>query len=140
MTEPVHPTEILTGLSDFDALAGPMPRRQITAAVGRTSSGMTAFAMSVARHNDEIGHQVAFASFESGTDTTMGYFDVAHTSVNVDRAHSIDPGRRARIDRARAAIERSNLLMRSAALRPGRPFASLMAQLNDGEPQSGLCT
>ncbi|MFJ9656172.1 DnaB-like helicase C-terminal domain-containing protein [Streptomyces microflavus] len=119
-------TGIMTGLSDFDAFAGPLPRGQVTAAVGRTSAGMTAFALSVARHNDEIGHHVAFASFEDGTDTVMGNFLAAHTSVNVDRPRSINPGRRARIDRARAAIERSNLLMWSEAQRPGRPFENLM--------------
>ncbi|MFD7973008.1 hypothetical protein [Streptomyces clavifer] len=44
MTTGSRAAEINRGLSDFDALAGPLPRGQITAAVGRTSSGLTAFA------------------------------------------------------------------------------------------------
>ncbi|MFJ4839308.1 hypothetical protein [Streptomyces sp. NPDC088746] len=59
----------------------------------------------------------------------MGNLLAAHTSVNVDRPHSLNSGRRARIDRAREAMERSNLLMWSAAQKQGRPFAALMAQL-----------
>ncbi|MER7312442.1 MULTISPECIES: DnaB-like helicase C-terminal domain-containing protein [Streptomyces] len=129
MTDRVRPAGIMTGLSDFDALAGPVPRGQVTAAVGRTSSGMTAFALSAARHNDETGHQVALASFESGTDTLMGNLVAAHTSVNTDRPLSINPGRRARIDRARAAMERSNLLLWSAESKSGRPFTILMEQM-----------
>lgn len=130
MTDCVQPAGIMTGLSDFDAFAGPLPSGQVTAAVGCASSGMTAFALSVARHNDEVGHQVAFASFESGTDSITGNLVAARTSVNTDRMLSINSGRRSRIDRAREAMDRSNLLLWSSAQSPGRPFMTLMEHMN----------
>ncbi|WP_228924605.1 DnaB-like helicase C-terminal domain-containing protein [Streptomyces sp. DH7] len=130
MRKKLHTAEIATGLSDFDALAGPIPRQHVTVAAARSSSGATAFALGVARHNDEIGHQAAFASFESGADTIMGNLVAATTSVNTDRPLSINPGRRARIDRARKAMEQSRLLLWSRAGKPGKwAFAHLMKQL-----------
>ncbi|MFL4910886.1 hypothetical protein ACJ6WF_49315 [Streptomyces sp. MMS24-I2-30] len=108
-----------------DALQGHYSR-----SAARSSAGTTAFALGVARHNDEIGHRVAFASFASGTDTIMGNLVAAVTSVNTDRPLSIDKGRRARIERAREAMERSRLLMWSSALKTGKwPFENLMEQL-----------
>ncbi|MEV6619153.1 hypothetical protein AB0N31_35925 [Streptomyces sp. NPDC051051] len=90
---------------------------------------MTAFALSVARHNDELGHRALFASFESGTDTIMRNL-VATTSVNTDRPLSINKGRRARIERAREAMEQSRLQLWSRALKTGSwPFKNLMEQL-----------
>ncbi|MDO0929738.1 DnaB-like helicase C-terminal domain-containing protein [Streptomyces sp. TG1A-8] len=138
MKNRVRSAEIVTGLSDFDALAGPLPRGRVTVVAARSSSGTTAFALGVARHNDEIGHRVAFASFESGTDTIMGNLVAAVTSVNIDRPLSIDKGRRARIERAREAMERSRLLMWSRALKTGKwPFENLMEQLA-AHPQLAL--
>jgi replicative DNA helicase len=130
MKNRVSPAGIMTGLSDFDALAGPIPRGRITVAAAPSSAGTTAFALGVARHNDELGHRAVFASFESGTDTIMRNLVAATTSVNTDRPLSIDKGRRARIDRARVAMEQSRLLMWSFAGKTGRwPFKSLMEQL-----------
>ncbi|MEV5177134.1 DnaB-like helicase C-terminal domain-containing protein [Streptomyces flaveolus] len=130
MTNRVFPAEIVTGLSDFDALAGPMPRGRVTVAAARSSAGATAFALGVARHNDELGHRVLFASFESGTDTIMGNLVAAITSVNVNRPLSINEGRRARIERAREAMEQSRLQVWSSALKAGSwPFSDLMEQL-----------
>ncbi|MCT9093923.1 DnaB helicase C-terminal domain-containing protein [Streptomyces sp. ASQP_92] len=130
MTKSPEPGGILTGLSDFDALAGAMPRGLVTVVAARSSSGTTAFALGVARHNAEAGHQVIFASFEGGTDTIMSNLVAATTSVNVDRPLSINRGRRARIDDARAAMERSRLRMWSNQLKGGRwPFSNLSKDL-----------
>lgn len=130
MKNRVSPAEIVTGLSDFDALAGPIPRERITLAAAPSSAGTTAFALGVARHNDELGHRVVFASFESGTDVIMRNLVAAATSVNTDRPLSIDKGRRARIDRTRAAMEQSRLLVWSFESKTGRwPFKNLMEQL-----------
>ncbi|MET8661647.1 DnaB-like helicase C-terminal domain-containing protein [Streptomyces griseus] len=121
---------LATGLSDFDALAGLIPRQHVTLAAARPSSGTTAFALGVARHNDEIGHQAAFASFESGAHTIMSNLVAATTSVNTDRPLSINPGRRARIERARKTMEEGRLLLWSRAGKPGKwAFARLLEQL-----------
>ncbi|MFI6125379.1 DnaB-like helicase C-terminal domain-containing protein [Streptomyces sp. NPDC051064] len=130
MTADLRTDEIFTGLSDFDALAGPIPRGRVTLVAARSSTGTTAFALSVARHNDEVGRQVVIASFESGTDTLMGNLVAATTSVNVDRPLSINKGRRARIERGRTAMEQSRLSMWSSELKAGRwPFRDLSEQL-----------
>ncbi|MFB7852418.1 DnaB-like helicase C-terminal domain-containing protein [Streptomyces sp. NPDC056053] len=110
MTTP-QTAEIVTGLSDFDALAGPIPRGQVTLVAARTSAGASAFALSVARHNDETGHHVAIASFQCGADQLMSDYVAATTSVNTDRPLTINKGRRARMERARAAIGQSRLWM-----------------------------
>ncbi|MFF8618513.1 DnaB-like helicase C-terminal domain-containing protein [Streptomyces sp. NPDC015350] len=121
--------EIATGLSDFDALAGPIPRGHVTVAAGRTSAGTTAFALSVARHNAEIGRHLAIASFESGTDTLMGNLIAAITSVNMDHHPSINKGRRARIERARTAMEQFRLWLWSSELKADQPFEELSKAL-----------
>ncbi|USQ89867.1 DnaB helicase C-terminal domain-containing protein (plasmid) [Streptomyces phaeoluteigriseus] len=102
MKNRVFPAEIVTGLSDFDALAGPMPRGRITVAAAPPSAGATAFALGVARHNGELGHQALFASFESGTDTIMRNLVAATTSVT--------PTARSRS--TRGAAHASNMLVR----------------------------
>ncbi|MCA1224007.1 DnaB-like helicase C-terminal domain-containing protein [Streptomyces sp. 8L] len=119
MTTDLHADEITTGLSDFDALAGPIPRGHVTVAAARSSAGTTAFVLSVARHNDEAGRQVVLATFESGTDTLMGNLVSATTSVNTDRPLSINKGRRIRIQRVRTTIEQSQLLLWSSQLKAG---------------------
>ncbi|MFJ2884087.1 DnaB-like helicase C-terminal domain-containing protein [Streptomyces sp. NPDC086796] len=130
MTTTPQTSEIVTGLSDFDALAGPIPRGHVTVAAGRTSAGTTAFVLSVARHNAEVGRHVAIASFESGTDTLMSNLIAATTSVNMDRPPSINKGRRARIERARATMEQSCLSIWSNALKADRwPFEELSKEL-----------
>nr|WP_078605633.1 DnaB-like helicase C-terminal domain-containing protein [Streptomyces flavovirens] len=107
-----------------------MLRGRVTVAAARSSTGTTAFVLSVARHNDEGGRQVMIASFESGADTLMGNLIAATTSVNVDRPLSINKGRRARIERARAVMEQSRLSMWSSELKAGRwPFKDLSEQL-----------
>lgn len=70
------------------------------------------------------------ATFESGTDTIMSNLVAATTSVNIDRPLSINAGRRARIERARTAMDQSRLLMWSSQLKHGPwPFKELLAQL-----------
>ncbi|MDX3208462.1 DnaB-like helicase C-terminal domain-containing protein [Streptomyces scabiei] len=131
MTTDPRAQEITTGLSDFDDSAGPIPRGHVTVVAGRSSAGTTAFVMSVARHNDEVGRQVSMASFESGTDTLMNNLVAATTSVNMDRPLSIGAGRRARIDRARPRMEQSRLTLWSSQLNAGRwPFQHLIEQLD----------
>ncbi|MFJ8856176.1 DnaB-like helicase C-terminal domain-containing protein [Streptomyces sp. NPDC102437] len=103
--------ELNTGLSDFDALAGPIPRGRVTLVAARSSAGASAFALTVARHNDETGHHVAIASFQCVADELMSDYVAATTSVNTNRPLTINKGRRARIERARTTIEQSRLWM-----------------------------
>ncbi|MEV4975324.1 DnaB-like helicase C-terminal domain-containing protein [Streptomyces scopuliridis] len=91
---------ITTGLSDFDALAGPIPRGRITLGAAPPSSGATALALAVARHNNVIGRTVALVNFQTNQDQLMSNLLASTASVNVDRLETVNEGRRQRLERA----------------------------------------
>lgn len=103
-----HPP-MFTGLSDFDALAGPIPTGKVTAVVGRPSAGASAFALTVARNNLPEGHAVAFLNLQVGHDQLLGNFLAAESSTNVDRWDTLNEGRLVRLKRASASLQETRL-------------------------------
>ncbi|MFD6479317.1 DnaB-like helicase C-terminal domain-containing protein [Streptomyces anulatus] len=100
---------MLTGLSDFDALAGPLPRGSVTAVAGRPSAGASAFVLSVARNALADGHAAAYINLQVGHETLLRNFLAAESSTNVDRVDTLNEGRLVRLKRASASLQKARL-------------------------------
>ncbi|MYX18427.1 AAA family ATPase [Streptomyces sp. SID8374] len=100
---------LFTGLSDFDALAGPLPAGKVTAVAGRPSAGTSAFALTVARHNLADGRAVAFTNLQVDHGTLLGNFLAAESSTNVDRWETLNEGRITRLRRASDSLSETRL-------------------------------
>ncbi|MGW1226581.1 DnaB-like helicase C-terminal domain-containing protein [Streptomyces sp. NPDC002530] len=103
------PHSLFTGLTDFDALAGPLPAGKITAVAGRPSAGASAFALTVARYNLAEGHSVAFVNLQVDHKTLLGNFLAAESSTNVDRWDTLNEGRLVRLKRASESFKDTRL-------------------------------
>ncbi|MEU4849261.1 DnaB-like helicase C-terminal domain-containing protein [Streptomyces gilvosporeus] len=101
--------QLFTGLSDFDALAGPLPAGKVTVVAGRPSVGTSAFALTVARHNLAEGRTVAFINYQVAHDSLMGNFLAAESFTNVDRWETPKERRMVRLKRASESLQESRL-------------------------------
>ncbi|MGW3091608.1 DnaB-like helicase C-terminal domain-containing protein [Streptomyces sp. NPDC001108] len=100
---------LFTGLSDFDALAGPLPAGKVTVVAGRPSVGASAFVLTAARHNLAEGHAVAFLNLQVGHDALLRNFLAAESSTNVDRWDTLNEGRLVRLKRASTVLKDTRL-------------------------------
>ncbi|WP_405462213.1 hypothetical protein OG333_01935 [Streptomyces anulatus] len=90
----------------------------------------------MARYNDEIGHQAAFAGFESGADTIMDNL-VAATTVNTDRPLSINRGA-AHASSTSGRRWRSPVLLWSRAGEPGKWAFERLLERPAAQPELDL--
>ncbi|MFD5565879.1 DnaB-like helicase C-terminal domain-containing protein [Kitasatospora griseola] len=123
---------VLTGLSDLDELTGPLPPGRLSVLGGRTSAGSTAFMVTTALHSALASTGTAFVTTQSTDEQLRRNLLAALASVNLDRRHTVNAGRRARVRAAGRTLEKTELYTWNPIQRgTGKPTAETPEEICD---------